>query len=64
MGKFEQSYQDFHDKALDLLVLDPIRTRVVLKYISRKSAALIKVTDDKRSIHYKFRTEKDFEFME
>ncbi len=64
MGKFEGSWEDFIDKSFDLLVLDPCKSRIVIKYLHSKNRAFIKVTNDKKNYFFKLNTELDFKRLE
>lgn len=59
-----KSYQEFFSKSVELVLNDPFKSRLVLRYYNTKSLCKIKITDDKTSLIFFFRTEESFKDLE
>ena len=58
------AFDDFFESALDQLVNDPFKTRVILKYQHKNSRATIRLTDGKKTLISKLKEKSDFEKLE
>lgn len=59
MGKYKL-WKEFIDLALEIMINNPCKSRLVIKYINKKNAAIIKVTDDKQTVMSKLNKEEQF----
>jgi len=57
-------WEDFLDKAQELLQDDPYKTRVTVKYRGKSKITILKVTDNKKVAMYKCKEEDDFKRMD
>eukprot|EP00331_Platyophrya_macrostoma_P031957 CAMPEP_0176436410 /NCGR_PEP_ID=MMETSP0127-20121128/17954_1 /TAXON_ID=938130 /ORGANISM="Platyophrya macrostoma, Strain WH" /LENGTH=100 /DNA_ID=CAMNT_0017819729 /DNA_START=40 /DNA_END=342 /DNA_ORIENTATION=- len=66
MGKtsYVKDWDKFFDAGIDLIISNPFKTRVQVKYKNPAALAILKITDDKKVLMHKCDNEEDFKKIE